>query len=241
MSAIKAFYTGKPICIGRFDSTLSDGEVIIIAKMRANKKTGLMIQLAFLDPSIDQKKIDPSKENGQGCDKRCTAFEACYVQAFAFHIGSIQHALDDYNSGKMEYMLFSTFLALVTELNLPVRFGEFGDPSSVDYSVIKRIADACGLIGHTGYTHHWRSCDQRLKNYFMASVENQSDYELAKSMGWRCFFVGGLPVQGESITCLNSSANLNCVDCKLCAGTKFRFDVVIDAHGRNAKKIASAS
>lgn len=241
MNAVSEFYAGKPLSVGLFPSTLAAGrQVVILAKLKANKKTGRMIQLAFLDPTIKQRKIDSSQHNGQGCDNRCTAFNGCYVQSFVFHIGSIASALDDYNAGLMPAMAFDDFLDIVQASETSVRLGEFGDPASVSFNVIDRIVQASQAAGHTGYSHHWRTCDQRLKRHVMASVENESDYQLAKAMGWNCFYVGGTATKGQSLLCLNSSHGKSCADCLLCSGDSKRLDIVIDAHGRNARKLVHA-
>ena len=74
----------------------------------------------------------------------------------------------------------------------------------------------------------------------MASVENESDFRLAKSMGWRCFWVNGSADQSENrIVCLNETKGLSCADCRLCRGTTFKMDIVIPAHGKMAKKIGA--
>jgi len=238
MNTVSNFFDGQPVSVGSFPSQLAEGRhVVILAKLKGNKKTGRMIQLAFLDPTVKQRKIDSSQHNGQGCDNRCSAFNCCYVQAFVFHIGSIARALDDYNAGLMPTMGFDQFLDIVQASHTPVRLGEFGDPASVSFNVIDRIVQASQAAGHTGYSHHWRNCDQRLKRHVMASVENESDYQLAKSMGWNCFHVGGSAIKGQSILCLNSSHGRTCADCLLCNGDARRFDIVIDAHGRNAGKL----
>lgn len=240
MNALPAFYAGRPVVVGLFPSQLAQSrQVVMIAKLKANKKTGRMIQLAFLDPTIDQRRIDPGHENGQGCDHRCSAFSGCYVRSFVFHIGSIAAALAEYKAGTMPSLNFSSFLQVVETCQTPTRVGEFGDPASVSFETIDAIVKASQKSGHTGYTHHWRNCDQRLQRHLMASVETEQDYQHARSLGWRCFHVGGQPVQGQSIICLNSTKALACADCRLCRGTSTKLDIVIEAHGRNSKKIGA--
>jgi hypothetical protein len=241
MQAISAFFAGKPVSVGLFPSQLANGrQVVILAKLKANKKTGRMIQLAFLDPTVDQRRIDPDQPNGQGCDRRCSAFDGCYVQSFVFHIGSIAGALAEYQAGTMPAIEFGQFLNVVESAATPTRIGEFGDPASVEFDVIDRIVLASRQAGWTGYSHHWRNCDQRLAQYVMASVETETDYQLARSMGWRCFQVGGQVVKGQRLECLNTSQGLACAACRLCRGNEMKFDIVIEAHGRNAKRIGQA-
>jgi len=73
----------------------------------------------------------------------------------------------------------------------------------------------------------------------MASVENESDYRIAKSMGWNVFWVNGTPDKSEKrMTCPNvTSANLDCADCRLCSGAGRKMDIVIPAHGSRFKKV----
>jgi hypothetical protein len=97
---------------------------------------------------------------------------------------------------------------------------------------------------HTGYTHQWRTCDQALKDYCMASVDSHEEYVLAKSMGWRCFRVVesfDQKVKNEVI-CPNTSTGITCAECGACdgAGRKLKGDIVIEVHGTSAKKFATA-
>lgn len=238
-SDLKIIRSGKPFSIGLIPSQLMAGRnVVVVAKVNdTNKKTGLMIQIAFMDPEVDQRKIDGDIPNGQGCFRSaCSIFDQCYVQSFVFHIGALARVIDHYNAGILPSINLGTFLAYVGSCGIPVRFGEYGDPSSVPFEYLETIASKSS--GWTGYTHGWKNCDQRLKTLCMASVENESDYRLAKSMGWNVFWVNGTPDKTEfRMTCLNVTNDIQCADCKLCRGDRYRFDIVIPAHGRNAKKV----
>jgi hypothetical protein len=237
--SIQRLYTGKTVSIGRFASGITEGrEIVLLAKSRPNRKTGLMIQIAILDPEVDQGKNTGDVPNGQGCFKGgCSAFDACYVRALPMHMWAIERNLAEYNQGEMPAMNLEAFLAYVEGSGIPVRFGEFGDPSALPFEVVERIAQSAKQ-GWTGYTHYWRTCDQRLKQFLMASVESEADFRLAKSMGWNCFWINGSVDQAENrIECLNTSKGLSCADCRLCRGTTFKMDVVIQAHGKRSKKV----
>ena len=238
--AKSAFLAGKPILIGRYASNLAQGrEVLLIAKNKANKKTGHMVQLAILDPSINPEKIDKTVENGQGCDNRCSAFEGCYVQAFKFHVSSFTRILDDYNSGILPKMSHDEFCKLLQVLGLQVRFGEFGDPAAIPENIIDDIASSCN--GWTGYTHYWQVEEfQSLKRYFMASVESKLDYDIAKYLGWNCFYVNGQSDKALRIVpCLFDVLGKQCDKCMLCNGTSGKqVDIVIEAHGQRRGRIS---
>lgn len=239
MNATEAFWTGKPIAVGEFPSAIMpDRKIVLIAKLNDhNSKTGRMIQLSFCDTSINQLKIDGDVPNGQGCSRsQCGAFDACYVRNFHFHIMRIQQALQSYIDGTIPKMTFKSFLNLVRKCNSPVRFGEFGDPCSISFDIVSKIAKA-SRIGHSGYTHQWKTADQRFSTILMASVENEKDYQLAKSMGWKSFGINLPAVKGERINCPADKQAYKCETCLLCHGNKAKVSIVIESHGHGKKKL----
>jgi hypothetical protein len=219
MNATEAFWTGKPIAVGEFPSAIMpDRKIVLIAKLNDhNSKTGRMIQ--------------------QGCSRsQCGAFDACYVRNFHFHIMRIQEALQSYIDGKIPKMTFNSFLNLVRKCNSPVRFGEFGDPCSISFDIVSKIAKV-SRIGHSGYTHQWKTADQRFSTILMASVENEKDYQLAKSMGWKSFGINLPAVKGERINCPADKQAYKCETCLLCHGNKAKVSIVIESHGHGKKKL----
>jgi hypothetical protein len=235
MNGVQAFWNGKPFSIGEYDSELVSGRrVVVIAAFKSMSKTGRMIQISFLDVEVNQRKIDGDIPNGQGCSRpQCGSFDICYVQAFPLHIMHIDNSLNDYKLEDMPKLTMNQFLILVNQSKSPVRFGEFGDPTSIKYEIVEKIKKASN--GHTAYTHQWRTCDQRFKDVCMASVEGELDYQLAKSMGWKTFSIGLSPIKGERIMCLNESQDMNCEYCKLCEGSNAKVSVVITPHGKKKK------
>lgn len=118
-----------------------------------------------------------------------------------------------------------------------VRLGAYGDPAAVPFGIWQLLLDKAE--GWLGYTHQWRSCDQRLKQYCMASVDSLTEYDEAHRLGWRCFFVGrSLDDKPERAALCPASAEagkkMQCADCMHCSGLKGRRaigDVFIPVHG----------
>lgn len=105
-----------------------------------------------------------------------------------------------------------------------VRFGTYGEPVLIPFQIVCEIANRAKL--HTSYTHQWRSpLFQAYKAYFMASCD-ESDYELANSMGWRAFIVTkGVKRINGSAPCpasKESGKRVNCADCGACSGLNGR-------------------
>ena len=76
----------------------------------------------------------------------------------------------------------------------------------------------------------------------MASVETVVQYREAKRLGYRTFRVKAPhePVLPTEIVCPASEEagrKVTCSDCRLCGGSSVKAkDIVINAHGRGAKK-----
>jgi len=110
----------------------------------------------------------------------------------------------------------------------PVRFGAYGEPTKIPFTIVKAIAQEAKLPHpvtgkpglFTGYTHTWRNpLFQPYKEFFMASTSD-ADYAEAKSAGWRAFAVSETALQG-AITCPASKEagqRTQCFKCGLCAG-----------------------
>lgn len=101
-----------------------------------------------------------------------------------------------------------------------VRFGAYGEPVLIPFKIVKEIVNYASL--YTGYSHQWQSpIFQAYKAYFMASCD-ETNYQLANSMGWRAFIVtnGVKRIEGSS-TCPASKEmgrRVHCADCGACSG-----------------------
>jgi hypothetical protein len=102
--------------------------------------------------------------------------------------------------------------------NAPIRFGAYGDPAALPVDLLLNLASVASR--RTGYTHQWRTCDQRLRAVLMASCDNTKDCDDAHAMGWRTFRVStdGAPLDGEVVCPATTERALSCVDCGLCSG-----------------------
>jgi hypothetical protein len=106
-----------------------------------------------------------------------------------------------------------------------VRFGAFGDPASIPYSILRNIANVSK--GWTGYTHQWRARkNRRFANLLMASVENLADKMRANLLWFRTFRMLSKndSLEPDEILCPASKEagnRIQCDKCLLCSGTRF--------------------
>lgn len=109
-----------------------------------------------------------------------------------------------------------------------VRFGTYGEPVVIPF---KWVSEICRVAKNwTSYTHQWANPDyQDFKGYFMASVHNPEQAEIASAMGWRYFetFEKGQTPSAASILCPADGKKVSCQTCGLCSGTI----------GKNAKSV----
>jgi hypothetical protein len=117
-----------------------------------------------------------------------------------------------------------------------LRIGAYGDPTAVPIEIWLSILD--GLAGWTGYTHFWKDCNPRFKNFLMASVDTEAERAAALTMGWRTFRVRTTSsvLSGEAICPASQEAGkrLTCQECRMCSGTSGRGQtrsICIYAHG----------
>ncbi len=222
------FETKKKKAIGIIlwqGKSLLDGErIMVIANginsKSKNRKTGKMIQTYILRQDITPilaRRLGEDKSVCGDCKHRENS--TCYVnlahgprQVFnAFHDGS-------YRKWKDEDIKYFE--------NAYVRFGTYGDPAAVPFEVWDTICSV--LKGHTGYTHQWKNCDQRLQNLCMASVDSivgyNKEYLQAQLMGWRTFRVResleNEVMESEFICPASKEAGVltNCKQCNACNG-----------------------
>jgi len=123
-----------------------------------------------------------------------------------------------------------------------VRVGSYGDPAAVPFAVWDRAL--ASIAGWTGYTHHWRTCDPRLRDLLMASVESEAGADEAQARGWRTFRARrpGDELRAHEVICPASheaGKKLTCQQCGLCRGGASRStrSIAIIAHGRFANHL----
>ena len=206
-----------------------------------NTKTGGMVQVWFLVKNYHPMtaiKNDADRSVCFDCKYRMITKEVknnkvkfsrkCYVNLMKAPANIWRAYQRDRYSILSDYSVFNDRF---------VRFGTYGEPVLTPIPMIKEIIKHAA--GFTGYTHQWKNpVFQGYKQYFMASCD-ETDYQLAESMGWRTFIVSNKHINNH-IQC-PASAERNhvttCLDCGLCNGltnTSMR-SIQIRPHGQQKK------
>jgi hypothetical protein len=213
-----------------------------------NRKTGAMVQVFIVRSDVSPMDAlrDGSDDaicgacplRGQFVDGKRVG-RACYV-----NVGqSVSSVWAAYARGSYPRVSLAEGRALLA--GRKVRLGAYGDPAMVPFDVFDALTSDVSMW--TGYTHQWRTCDQRFSGLLMASADGTSDYREARAAGWRSFVVVGasaaLPT--GTVECLatrEAGPQRQCADCGLCAGSRRgsvsgAVSVAIRAHGAGSKFI----
>jgi hypothetical protein len=205
-----------------------------ITKPTDNSKTGDMIQIWIM-----LKDVHPAAGVRSGLDATtiCTgcpfaAGNGCYVNVNFAPAGiwkKYQRAEYPYLAPRDYHIVFG---------GRKVRFGAYGNPTLIPFSIAKAIAKASD--GWTGYYHNWATMSHRearqWNTLFMASTETQSSLKLAQSLNLRTFHVSTEKPEGF-IECLSDSHGISCAKCLLCSGlNKPAKPIWINPHGFRTKK-----
>ena len=210
----------------------------------ANRKTGDMPQLWIL-----RRDMHPVEAVKTGADSAICGTcplrgdgtgrgRACYV-----NIGNAPAVIwKKYKAGGYERVNATD--AAVRLAGRRVRLGAYGDPAVLPYELVETLISLAR--GWTGYTHQWRTCDQRFRAVLMASADDVTGRREAREAGWRSFYVVPASVVHTvdgAVECMavRERNPLQCADCLACSGTKGRdtvaVDIVIGAHGAGAKYV----
>jgi hypothetical protein len=208
----------------------------------SNPKTGPMAQLWILPPDVAPNEAQRTGEDASVCGDcparplvyRETGVARCYVTTY-------QGARSTWKARRDLPVDLAGCCAHLMRGRAMLRLGAFGDPAALPRRVIATLARAA--VGVTGYTHAWKWSRKRwLAAYTMASVENAADAARAHARGWRTFRVRhkDTPLMPGEIVCpaaAESTATrrglpVQCVDCRLCDGTRegTRANIAIVAH-----------
>ena len=239
-SIIADYHSGKPVLIWRGESALEPGieSVAVLWFTSTNSKTGPMHQLSFYNVYPDDYPY--GGHVGAGCGK-CPASEYCYV--LAGPDGRFNELKRRRSWVESLPVVPSRYWSRL--ISHPVRVGKYGDGSCMPFEQFRKLA-RCFLAGHTGYTHFWRDCDQRLRNYLMASVESLDAAKLAVSMGWKYYLIQpvdnikspcpelreflGQNNVSDCVVCPHYFNQSQCYECRLCDGQK-RLSIIAPVHG----------
>jgi len=225
-------------------SMIDGGPIVAIATGFVNKsrniKTGRIVQTFIM--RSDKEPI-PAADEGLDysvcgdCPHRPVNMHSCYVQL----IWSPTMVWRSWKRGIYDYAPPDELTELAKGAS--VRLGSYGDPTAIPYGIVESFVREA--IMRVGYTHQWRTCDQRFKFLCMASVDNISEVSLARDMGWRYFRVTeSLETKLKNEVVCPASAERNhsttCEKCKACGGADGRHsNIVIKVHGSRKGLFAS--
>lgn len=220
-------------------SQLDGEEIVVIAtgmkSSSANRKTGNLIQTWIIRQ--DKKPTEAWKDTTHtsvcgDCKHGSSKGGSCYV-----NLVGTNGVWEAWRNNRYEKGFISTPEGPVLKrevankfIGRATRFGAFGDPVAVPFTIWEPILDAVKDTAiWTGYTHSWTNpaCTDDYKKFLMASVDNEQELEEARSQGWRTFrtlIPGEESVKGE-FTCPASNEamektgkKMTCVECGACNG-----------------------
>ena len=203
-----------------------------------NAKTGQMVQIWILAKAENPLRAIETGLDALicgGCPLRGTNGQGrtCYV-----NVGQAPLAVwRAYNRGS--YPVMSTVEIF---RNRKVRFGAYGDPVFIPFSIVRDIAAVSA--GWTGYTHQWHNpLYAGYRAFVMASAETAAGAAEAQAQGWRTFRVSATTeTQANEIVCPNTTRGISCADCRLCQGTTLRAkNIVIEVHGAGKGNLKTAA
>lgn len=232
------FYRGPSALDGAPIIAIATG----IAKGSNNAKTGGTVQTWIMRD--DMSPMDAANAGADSsicgaCPHRGTVEDgknvgrSCYVTLFQAPLNVWR------TSHRGVYPTVTPSEASELLAGLMLRLGSYGDPAAVPLHVWQAMLTR--TIGHTGYTHQWRTRVD-LAAYCMASVDSVTEYHEAKALGWRTFRVmtahdQKAPLEVSCPASKEMGAKTSCALCKACGGTsaKARADISIRAHGMASK------
>lgn len=227
----------------RGPSPIDGAPIVAIATLESrNFKTGDMVQTWILREDIAPLDAIQSGADRSICGNCVHRGITCYVDVAR----APSMIFDAYHRG--QYIDLSQDPETIAMLmrDRIVRMGAYGDPAMVRIHAWRMLLKAAG--GRTGYTHAWkRVWAQALRPYVMASVDSQSEMDLARAMGWRTFRVRteSEALQVNEFPCPASEEGgkrIQCIDCQACDGADRpgKASATIIVHGSMKKYFATA-
>lgn len=209
--------------------SLLDGKpiVVIATGYRApssNTKTGPMIQTYILRKDISPTVAVRTGDDESICGDCPHRKGSCYVLVH-------QGPRAVWNSYKRHQPLTCSIEDIVEAgRRRKNRLGAYGDPCAAPTWVWEAFTKKS--LGFTGYTHQWRTCDQAMKRYCMASVDSEEEQFEAEAMGWRTYRVReeDEPLLDNEIDCPHDDY-IKCENCLLCKGESNGRNIAIPIHG----------
>lgn len=229
----------RPLGITLYDgpSALDGAPIVVVATFNSNnRKTGAMVQVWILRKDVSPVAAIQSGADASICGdcvhrSNVDGVRTCYV-----NVGQAPLAVwNAYRRGK-----YPTGTVADIPRGRPVRLGAYGDPAAVPFDV---FAGVDNRKVWTGYSHQWRTCDQRYRSLLMASADSVADAADAAAMGWRSFLVtpDGAPIPEQMIECPSETHGVQCATCGLCKGAAIGApSIAIGAHGPAKRFVGSA-
>lgn len=193
--------------------------MVMATEDSTNSKTGPMTQLWILRTDIHPFHATRTGDDFAICGDCALRGDngkdrACYV--------NVQHAPANvyrcFRDGKFTNALGRSSFAVRDHL---LRIGAYGDPAAVPVAFWRNLIRR--VKGWTAYTHHWRTCDQTLREIAMASVEDERGAVEAQVKGWRTYRVRSEDSTLHNETPCPASDEMGhrstCAQCLLCDGT----------------------
>ena len=213
-----------------------DSQRVVIAtgfaRKSANPKTGDMIQVWILPAAVNPLQAKELGLDSLVCGDCPLRNGTCYV-----NLG--QAPLSVYKAWKRGK--YPQLPSIAVFEGRSVRLGAYGDPAYIPLMIVRAIVNVAK--SHTGYTHQWRNpVFQGLKQFVMASVESLAGMTEAHAMGWRTFRVStDTDTMPSEIVCVNTTKGITCEQCGLCNGASSAKSIVIESHGKGAKRLAEVN
>ena len=219
--------------------------VVILTRKSKNSKTGDMVQSWIIRADVDPVAASKSGDDASICGQcphrpllaRATGDAPCYVNLARAPLAIFNAYRRNRYARAQSIEQVRAFIA-----GAPLRLGAYGDPFAAPAPLWSQLVALAS--GHTGYSHQWRNPGFNPAQWaplVMASVDSQSDADIARAMGLRTFRVSiGVEHMPGEISCPASAeagARVQCAKCQLCAGTsKQAKHIVIADHAAGAQR-----
>lgn len=203
------------------------GEPILVLLVHdsGNEKTGPMSQTYILRADMTPIDALKARDTTAICGECPFKQNGCYAERSKGLIAISARAAQTRANAGVPYTDITLAQAADSVRGRMLRLGAYGDPAAVPTNVWATLCTSAA--GWTGYTHQWRTCDQALAQYCMASCETSEGAANAQRAGWRTFRVRAVdsagiaaPLDDREIVCPASAERdlITCAQCGLCAG-----------------------
>lgn len=217
--------------------------MVLLVPDSGNSKTGPMWQTYIIRADVTPLAAIKTHDTRATCGTCPLQQAGCYAERMQGLI-SIGRFMD--STGYDDVQLATAGESLARS-GAGLRLGAYGDPAAVPVQVWSTLA-SYAQAGHTGYTHHWRTCAPELQRFVMASCDTAEDADDAQALGWRTFRVRQVTPAGSieqtranELVCPASHERdlTSCDKCGLCDGTSrgMRRNVAIIDHSTRALAI----